>query len=89
MWTWCELGEGKKKKKGGNGKKDEGKSKFYWLLFSFFIIFFSEMKSLDLVINLSNFEKRIGFPGRLFFLNFFFFFLFFLTWGWLEIWEPK
>ena len=34
------------------------------------------MKSLDLVINLSNFEKRIG-SGRAFLFKFFFFFFFF------------
>ena len=58
------------------GKKTKANQNSTGFCFYFLLFFFSEMKSLDLVINLSNFEKRIG-SGRAFLFKFFFFFFFF------------
>ena len=57
------------------GKKTKANQNSTGFCFYFLLFFFSEMKSLDLVINLSNFEKRIG-SGRAFLFKFFFFFFF-------------
>ena len=63
------------------GKKTKANQNSTGFCFYFLLFFFSEMKSLDLVINLSNFEKRIG-SGRAFLFKFFFFFFFFHGVGW-------
>ena len=62
------------------GKKTKANQNSTGFCFYFLLFFFSEMKSLDLVINLSNFEKRIG-SGRAFLFKFFFFFFFFFFMG--------
>jgi len=71
----------KKKRREEMGKKTKANQNSTGFCFYFLLFFFSEMKSLDLVINLSNFEKRIG-SGRAFLFKFF---SFFFSWGWLGI----